>query len=119
MDPQIAEALPRIRAYMKRNNHRQKDVVLLTKVSQPQVSKVLAGARYRVTDDVLAIFQYAGIQSEPESTALRLPLPLSQSARQVLEDNPRAAALVVRLVEAMLPILSNLPEPASAPKEDS
>jgi transcriptional regulator with XRE-family HTH domain len=104
---------------MKRNNHRQKDVAKLTHVSQPQISKLLAGSRHRVTADVLAIFQYAGIDTKTASARPALPLPLSQSARQVLEDNPRAAALVARLVEAMMPVLSNLSDMASAPKEGS
>lgn len=119
VDPRIVEALPRIRAYMKRNNHRQKDVVRLTKLSQPQVSKFLAGERHRVTEAVLVIFQYAGIDFDSESSKLGSPLPLSQSARQVLVDNPRAAALAARLIEAMVPVLSNLSEPTLVPKEDS
>jgi predicted XRE-type DNA-binding protein len=119
IDPRIVAALPHIRAYMKRNNHRQKDVIRLTNLSQPQVSKFLAGERHRVTSAVLAIFQYAGIDVGSASPCPEAVLPLSQSARQVLEDNPRAAALVARLIEAMVPVLSNLPEPASAPKEGS
>lgn len=115
VDPRILEALPRVRAYMKRHNHRQKDVMRLTELSQPQVSKFLSGQRQRVTKDVRAIFQYAGIDVESESAAMALPL--SQSVRQVLEDNPRAAALVARLIEAMVPVLSSLPEPAPAPQE--
>lgn len=117
VDPRIVAALPLIRAYMKRKNHRQKDVVRLTKLSQPQVSKFLAGERHRVTNDVLAIFQYAEIDAGSASPHTETVLPLSQSARQVLEDNPRAAALVARLIDAMVPVLSTLPEPASAPKE--
>lgn len=117
VDPRIVEALPRVRAYMKRNKHRQKDVVRLTRLAQPQVSKFLAGERRRVTEAVRAIFQYAEIDLDSESAAPGLPLPLSQSARQVLEDNPRAAALVARLIDAMVPVLSNLSEPAPVPKE--
>lgn len=102
---------------MERNKHRQKDVVQLTKLSQPQVSKFLAGQRRRVTKDVLTIFQYACIDFDLESAEPSLPLLLSQSARQVLEENPYAAALVARLIEVMVPVLSNLPERAAEPKE--
>ena len=119
IDPKIVEALPRIRAYMKRNKHRQLDVVRLTNLSQPQVSKFLAGERHRITPAVLAIFQYAEIESESASDVSGPLLALSQTTRQTLEDNPRAAALVTRLIEAMVPVLSNLPEPAPAPKEGS
>ena len=117
MDPRIVEALPRVRAFMKRHKHLQKDVVRITRVSQSQVSKFLGGQRNRVTKDVLAIFQYAEIVVGPESGAAGMPFALSQSARQVLEDNPRAAEIVARLIEAMVPVLSNLPEPVPAPKE--
>ena len=117
VDPRIVEALPRVRAHMKRHKHQQKDVMRLTRLSQPQVSKFLAGQRHRVTKDVLAIFQYAEIDIDSEFAAGDLPLPLSQSVRQILEDNPRAAALVARLIEAMVPVLSNLLEPAPTPKE--
>ncbi len=102
---------------MKRHKHQQKDVMRLTRLSQPQVSKFLAGQRHRVTKDVLAIFQYAEIDIDSEFAAGDLPLPLSQSVRQILEDNPRAAAMVARLIEAMVPVLSNLLEPAPTPKE--
>lgn len=87
----------------------------LTGLSQSQVSKFLAGQRRRLTRDVRAIFQYADIDIESESSTVTLSL--SQSVRQAMEENPRVVALVARLIEAMVPVLSSLPEPAPATKE--
>jgi hypothetical protein len=102
---------------MERNGHRQKDVVRLTKLSQPQVSKFLAGERRRVTKAVLALFQYAKITFDSESAVSSATLPLSQSVRRVLEHNPHVAELVARLIEAMVPVLSKVSKSPSASKE--
>jgi len=103
---------------MEQHGHQQKDVMRLSKQSQPQVSKFLAGHRHRVTPSVVEICRYAGIDVETESGSLASPVPLSQSVRQVLEHNPRAAELVARVIEALMPVLSNLYDTANAsPKE--
>ncbi len=105
MDPRIAAALPRVRAYMDARNHQQKDVVELSKQSQSQVSKFLAGKRRRVTPPVRAICQYAEIDLDAEWEHLQDSWPLSQTARRVLVDNPRGAELLVRVIDALVPVL--------------
>lgn len=116
-DPRVVEALPRIHAYMKWHNHQQKDVVRLTGLTQPQVSKFLAGERRRVTNVARLICRYAGIELEMASGTPTVSIALSQSARRLLDDNPHAAELMARLIEAMVPVLSSMAEPVTEPKE--
>jgi hypothetical protein len=109
-DPRLLAAVPQVLAYMAMQGHQQKDVMRLSKQSQPQVSKFLSGQRRRVTTAVRQICRYAGIDLELASVRTEPTLPLSQSARQVLEDNPRAAEAVARVIEALVPVLAQLYE---------
>lgn len=119
-DPRIAAVLPRVLAYMEAHNHRQCDVVRLTGQSQPQVSKFLTGRRRRATSAVYAICQYAGIELDRESPSTMGALPLSQSARRLLKDNPQAAVIVTLVVESLVPALSSrLRDTASRPPKES
>jgi hypothetical protein len=102
---------------MEAHDHQQKDVIRLTKLPQPQVSKFLGGQRRRLTPAVRALCQYAGFDLEPASASPALPLALSQPARQVLEDNPRAAAMAARVIEALMPVLERLANTPLAPEE--
>lgn len=109
IDPRLAQALPLVRAYMEAQGHQQKDVVFATGLTQPQVSKVLAGERRRVTETVRVICQYAGIDIDTASGAGPEGLPLSQTARRLLEDNPATAAVVARVVDVLVPALLKPP----------
>jgi transcriptional regulator with XRE-family HTH domain len=103
---------------MNQRGHTQQDVVRLSKQSQSQVSKFLSGRRHRITDAVRAICRYAEIEIDDATASFPSPVPLSQSVRRVLAHNPHAAELVARIIEALLPVLSNLDNPAnSSPKE--
>jgi transcriptional regulator with XRE-family HTH domain len=94
---------------MDEHGHQQKDVIKATGLTQPQVSKVLSGERRRITTTVRAICQYAGFDVDAAYAPDAEGLPLSQSARRLLEDNPAAAAVVARIVDVLLPALLNPP----------
>lgn len=113
VDPRLPPALRRVRAAMDARGHVQKDVVSATGLTQPQVSKVLAGERRRITDTVRAICQYADFDIDAAYEPGPEGLPLSQTARRLLEDNPAAAAVVARIVDVLVPAL--LPSPGTAP----
>lgn len=102
---------------MDARGHQQKDVVSATGLTQPQVSKVLSGERRRVTATVRAICQYAGIDLDAACDFGPDCLPLSQSARRLLEDNPAAAAVVAHIVDVLVPALLNPLGAASRAKE--
>lgn len=78
---------------------------MATGLTQPQVSKVLCGDRRRITKTVQAICQYAGYDIDAAYEPGLEGLPLSQTARRLLEDNPAAAAVVARVVDVLLPAL--------------
>jgi transcriptional regulator with XRE-family HTH domain len=102
---------------MVSQGHLQKDVVSATGLTQPQVSKVLAGERRRITDTVRTICQYAGFDVDAAYEPGPEGLPLSQTARRLLEDNPAAAAVVARIVDVLIPALLNPTGAAPTAKE--
>lgn len=114
VDPKIMAALPRVRAFMRANGHSQDDVVRLTRQSQSQVSKFLSGSRVRITPPIRAICQYANISLDDAPETLADHDWLSQTARQVLVDNPEAAQLLARIIDALIPVLSSLRDPSSS-----
>ena len=115
IDSQLARAIPLIAKAMADRGHRQEDVSKLTGIPQYQISKILGGKRRRFSNAVERLCQYAEIDGAavaPEAPELDR---LSRTVRRVIGDNPRRAALLTRVLEALAPALAHLEDSPPTP----
>lgn len=90
---------------MCRNRHTQSKVSRLTQVNQAEISKILAGQRRTFTHPVLRLCKYAHYDADSAVTHEDAADRLSQLVRGELQDNPKAHAILLQVLEALLPVL--------------
>lgn len=114
IDPRILDAIPRIRAAMAGQGHRQQDVEKITSVPQDQISRILRGKRARMSPAVEALCRYAGIKVSAVRPTSSAEQRVSRAVRQALADNPHGAEVLARIIEALTPALARLRDAPAA-----
>ena len=111
VDPFLATLRHAVEAKMTACGHKQRDVIAATGIGQSLMSRFMAGGRKRMSPRLYPLCKYAEL-----STSSHKPLPateaaLSQVVREAIGDNPAAATALIRIVEALVPVLSQIPRP--------
>jgi len=90
----------------------------LTGIAQPQISKLLSGMRKRWSAPIAELCQYAKISIPVASSPSAADQRLSRALRQALgnHDDPRAAEILARVIEALAPAMTAL---CAAPSSES
>lgn len=114
IDSRILEAIPRIRAVMVAQGHRQQDVEKITNVPQYQISRILKGKRARMSPAIEALCRYANIEIDTVRPASSAEQRVSRAVRQALADNPHGAEVLARIIEALTPALALLRDAPAA-----
>lgn len=105
---QVMLRLPEaLRRRMRAEQHTQMDVSSLTGVPQSQISKALNGRRKRLTQPMIALCQYAGL----ETTSNHPPAlaELTQILQMLVEGNPAAAACIKDVLQGLAPLVAGAP----------
>lgn len=83
-------------------------------MSQSRLSRFLAGEGKRMTRHLRALCDYAQIPHKPHAQPAIVEHELSQVLREVIGDNPAAAQVLTRIVQAVAPALRHLPLQAAS-----
>lgn len=116
-DPRLGPARAAVMAFLSSQSMKQEELAFALKIEQSQVSRFLSGQRKRITPTIRRICQYAGFELSPASAAPSAQERVSQTMRQVLGINPQAADLLAQIVEAVGPLLAQLPKSTSPDQE--
>ena len=113
-DPTVSQLRAAVRERMRVEKHTQTQVAERTNISQSQLSRFLAGGGKRMTPHMRALCKYAEIEPNSHAVTESAEDTLSQLVREAIGDNPAAAHALARIVQALTPLLRQLP-PAALP----
>ena len=97
---------------MREQNHTQIQVSERVGMSQSQLSRFLTGGGKRMTPHMRALCEYAEIEPKVHARRDAAEQKLSQLVREAIGDNPAAAKALVDIVQALAPLLRQLPAPS-------
>lgn len=99
-------ALPEaLREAMAERKHTQNDVSALTNVAQPQISRILAGQRKRLSPAIVRLCQYADVDTTGIAQAHVEGRELGKLVAQIASASPQAARAVREVLITLAPFL--------------
>ena len=116
-DPRIPQIRAAVQQRMRERKHGQEEVASATGLSQSHISRFLAGQGKRVTARIQALCKYAELDVKPHNAQQSAQRELSQALHQAVGDNATATLALIRIVQALAPILKHLP--SEPPSQDS
>lgn len=115
-DPFLATLRRAVQAKMKASGHRQKDLVKATGASQSLVSRFMSGERKHWSPKLRPLCIYADLEPIAHKESPQAGQALSQLLREAIGDNPAAEQALIRIVEALAPVLQQIPRPGAPSK---
>ena len=115
-DPFLVTLRQAVLAKMTARGHKQKDLINATGAGQSLVSRFMSGERKHWSDKLAPLCKYADIDNIAHKAKPRKGVELSQLLREAIGDNPAAEQALIRIVEALAPVLQQIPRPG-APSE--
>lgn len=115
-DPFLATLRRAVLSKMNALGHRQRDLIKATGVGQSLVSRFMSGERKHWSPKLKPLCKYAELEPIAHKAKPQAGQALSQLLREAIGDNPAAEQALIRIVEALAPVLQQIPRPG-APSE--
>lgn len=100
-NPAISNAIAEISSYMGARNHTQAYVADKTKVSQPQIAKILGGKIKKISPDFMRLCDFAGVKLDSNPKAPHLHPRIQAAINKVWDGRDETIEVIVKLIECV------------------